>query len=45
MYKVDMYITIKTLLAAGKSQRSIAKELGISARRPIARLSKGLKLR
>ena len=25
-----MYITIKTLLAAGKSQRSIAKELGIS---------------
>lgn len=30
MYKVDMYITIKTLLAAGKSQRGIAKELGIS---------------
>jgi hypothetical protein len=45
MYKVDMYITIKTLLAAGKSQRSIAKELGISARRPAGKLLKGSKLR
>lgn len=30
MYSVDMFYTIKTLLAKGKSQRSIAKELGIS---------------
>ena len=30
MYRIDMWYTIKTLLAKGKSQRAIVRELNIS---------------
>jgi transposase len=42
MYRVDMYYTIKTLLSQNKSQRKIAKELGIH-RSTVKRLSNHIK--
>ena len=42
MYGVDMYITIKTLLSQGKSQREISRQLGIhrkTVRRMVERIS------
>ncbi len=42
MYRVDMYYTIKTLLCQNKSQRKIAKELGIH-RSTVKRLSNHIK--
>lgn len=41
MYQVAMYQTIKTLLAQGKSQREIAKDLGM-CRKTVSRIHKAL---
>src|SRR5690606_38856270 len=41
MYKVAMYHTIKTLLAQGRSQREIARDLGM-CRKTVSRIARAL---